>query len=219
MHKECPSTANDRLKDAWSSRFWTSLIVAVVVHFSVLQFSPTLMAEDVWSSADGVESMIVPPVTELPPAPEKLARPAIPVVSTDVIADDVTIPSTRFDDHPPERLAPPSSAREGETMGQPAFVPYEVAPRILNPRDVEDALRREYPAVMRDAGIQGTVRVWFRIDAEGRVVDRRIQESSGYRQLDEAALEVADLMEFSPAMNRDRPVAVGVTFGIRFEVR
>ncbi len=76
-----------------------------------------------------------------------------------------------------------------------------------------------YPPLLRSAGIGGTVNVWFLIDEEGHVEDYRIQTSSGHAQLDEAALAVAGLYQFAPALNRDKRVPVWVLFPIEFRVR
>jgi len=76
----------------------------------------------------------------------------------------------------------------------------------------------KYPPLLRDAGIGGEVRVYFFIDAEGRVRTTRIDQSSGQEMLDDAALAVASLYRFSPALNRDVKVPVWVSFPIRFEV-
>ena len=78
---------------------------------------------------------------------------------------------------------------------------------------------REYPPLLRDAGIGGTARVWFFIDENGRVQDTLIDSSSGHAQLDEAALKVADQMRFTAALNRDKKVPVWVAFPITFQVR
>ena len=69
----------------------------------------------------------------------------------------------------------------------------------------------------RDAGIGGTVRVHFFIDERGVVLNTLIAESSGHRALDEAALRVAGVYRFSPAMNRDEPTPVWVQFNITFQ--
>jgi protein TonB len=98
------------------------------------------------------------------------------------------------------------------------FTPFTVAPAILNTDEVVRAMRREYPAVLRDSGIGGTVRVNFFIDEEGRVLETRIQEGSSYAALDQAALAVADVIRFSPALNRDQTVGVWVVFPIVFRV-
>ena len=76
---------------------------------------------------------------------------------------------------------------------------------------------RYYPPLLRDAGIGGTVNVWFFIDETGRVQRTLIHQSSGYDAFDEAALQVADQMEFTPAYNRDQRVKVWVSIPIKFE--
>ena len=94
-----------------------------------------------------------------------------------------------------------------------------VRPEIRNRPDVIAALMREYPPVLRDAGTAGTVEVWFYISEEGVVVDRRISKSSGQAQFDDAALRVADIFRFTPAMNRDEPTQVWIQVPITFQVR
>ena len=69
-----------------------------------------------------------------------------------------------------------------------------------------------------NAGIGGTVKVWFYISEEGRVLDRRVSQSSGYVKLDEAALKVADVFRFTPALNREKIVQVWIRFPIEFQV-
>jgi protein TonB len=65
--------------------------------------------------------------------------------------------------------------------------------------------------------VGGTVRVYFFIGEEGRVEHTRIDQSSGHEALDEAALRVASVYRFSPALNRDEPVPVWVSFPITFQ--
>ena len=101
----------------------------------------------------------------------------------------------------------------------PTFTPYSVAPSILNRADIVRAMEREYPPLLRDAGIGGTVTVYFFSDEDGRVQDRQIDESSGHQALDDAAMAVFDIYRFSPALNRDKAVPVWVSFSITFQVR
>jgi len=91
-----------------------------------------------------------------------------------------------------------------------------IAPAIMNEQQVKQALVRSYPGILRDAGIGGLAIVWVLIDEDGRVVRSELKESSGYPALDEAALEVAPIMRFSPAMNRDQRVKVWVSIPVRF---
>jgi TonB family protein len=61
--------------------------------------------------------------------------------------------------------------------------------------------------------------VYFFIDENGIVQERQIFESSGHQALDDAAMSVAEVYRFSPAMNRDKLVPVWVQFSIKFQVR
>lgn len=101
----------------------------------------------------------------------------------------------------------------------PVFTPMTVRPELKNRNEVIQALMREYPQVLRDAGIGGQVVVWFFISNAGQVLDRRISQTSGHEQLDAAALRVADVYDFTPAMNRDEAVQVWIQLPITFQVQ
>ena len=111
------------------------------------------------------------------------------------------------------------AAVEPDPSSGPVFTPYTVAPNYTNVNDVRRALEREYPPLLRDAGIGGTVKVWFFIDAKGKVQKTSVNESSGSEALDEAALRVAPVFEFTPALNRDKAVPVRVSLPITFTTK
>ena len=112
-----------------------------------------------------------------------------------------------------EVLFPPS--REFILRG-PTFTPFSVAPTVLNRDEVLAAGEREYPGHLREAGVGGTVRIYFLLDDEGQVLRRVIDETSGNEELDAAALRVARIYRFSEARRRDRPVYAWVSFPITF---
>jgi TonB family protein len=101
----------------------------------------------------------------------------------------------------------------------PTFTPYTVRPDIKNRSEVTRALEREYPPLLRNAGIGGSVHVWLFIDATGQVQRLQVKESSGHKALDDAALRVAGTMAFTPALNRERPVPVWIALPITFTTR
>lgn len=210
-------SANDQLKRGWNDRVWGSMIAAVVIHFAVLQGWPTMTAADVSFATEVLEAITVPEV-DIPPPPESIRRPAAPVIGDAAMVDDVTMPVFEWDAIPDTPPPPPTTA-EGSSGGESAFSPYTVSPAIINRDEVARALDREYPQILKNAGIEGTVRVGFHIDEGGRVVDWRLVAGSGHDGLDDAALAVADVMRFSPALNRDKKVAVWVEFPIQFRVR
>ncbi len=63
------------------------------------------------------------------------------------------------------------------------------------------------------------MRVYFLIDEDGRVKERRVDESSGHRALDEAAMAVAEVYQFSPTLYEEAKVPVWVSFAITFQVK
>lgn len=125
-----------------------------------------------------------------------------------------------------ERAADPgdppadSAARQEASLADaPTFTPYTVRPDLVNEMEVQRALEREYPPILRDAGIGGTVNVHFFIDAEGVVQRVLVAQTSGHEALDSAALRVARIFRFSPARDEDEPVPVWIAIPLTFQTR
>ncbi len=216
-------TANDKLKEGWESWFWGGMMAAIAVHFALFALFPELSAEDVSFEGEELEMIDIPPEVEIPPPPEAIQRPATPVIAQAQIDEDITIAPTTFEDNPVDLLPPPPdmTTSSGNTSG-PRYIPYDVEPRLTNSREVQRVLEREYPPLLKESGIGGEVVVWLYIDENGEVADRQVRQdppgTSGYDALDAAALEVADVMEFVPAQNRDKTTAVWVQIPITFTV-
>ncbi len=212
-------TANERLKQSFNSWFWGSMIAATVMHGGTFAFWPELTAEDISFESEEIAAIELPPEIEIPPPPQAISRPATPVMATADIDEDITIAPTTFEENPVEDLPPPPEEVATDISSAPTFTPFTVAPSIQNRTEVVRAMEREYPPLLRDAGIGGTVRVFFFIDENGQVQDFRIDQSSGHQALDDAALAVADVYRFTAALNRDKKVPVWVSFPITFQVR
>jgi protein TonB len=195
------------------------MIVATFVHGGTFAFWPELTAEDVSFDSEEISAIELPPEIEIPPPPQAISRPATPVMATADIDEDITIAPTTFEENPVEDLPPPPEEAAVDISSAPTFTPFTVAPSILNRSEVVRAMEREYPPLLRDAGIGGRAVVYFFIDEDGRVQDFRISETSGHQALDDAALKVANIYRFSPALNRDKQVPVWVSFPITFQVR
>lgn len=215
-------TANDFFKRISGSVFWGSLILATAIHMGVFVFWPEMTAEVVSFSSEELTAITLPPEIEIPAAPEAIARPAVPVIAEGPINEDITIAPTTFESNPVRDLPPPPTIQEATTSdlaAAPTFTPYTVSPDIKNRDEVREALVREYPTLLKEAGLGGTVQVWFLIDEEGRVVQTQIHEGSGHEDLDHAALKVAEIIQFTPALNRDKRVPVWISLPITFTVR
>ncbi len=211
-------TANERLKGSFSSVFWSAMIAATVLHFAIFALWPQLKAKDMAVKSSSVETINLPPEVKIPPPPKAIARPATPVIASTKISQDVTIAKTTFEQNKVSNLPPPPKDQKTDLGKQPVFTPYTVRPQILNKDEVIKSMERNYPPLLRDAGIGGTVVVYFFIDAKGTVQNTKITKSSGHPQLDSAALKVANVYKFSPALNRDKKVPVWVQFPITFQV-
>ena len=114
------------------------------------------------------------------------------------------------------RVEAPASTDGQESLeveGQP------VPPRLVNREELNRALQREYPARLKDRGVGGTTVVHIFIDAEGIVRNQLVAKSSGYRELDDAALKVVRVARFSPANNGEEKVAIWIEIDITFWAR
>jgi TonB family protein len=72
-----------------------------------------------------------------------------------------------------------------------------VAPDLQNRPAVQRALNDYYPPMLRERGVSGTVMLSVLVNANGKVLRARVDESSGVAPLDEAALKIAKVMRFS----------------------
>ena len=113
----------------------------------------------------------------------------------------------------------PADLPSSQISQEPTFTPYTVRPDIMNREEVARAMQSNYPPLLRDAGIGGTATVWFFLDETGRVQNVRINGSSGHQALDEAALRVAEAIQFTPALNKEKPVPVWISLPITFTTR
>lgn len=209
-------TANERFKRSYASWTYISVILATVLHFVVFNWFPQLQAADLGTVTDELAAIDLPPEVKIPPPPEQIARPATPRVAAAEVSEDITIAPTTFEDNPVESLPPPPQGAAASDM--PSYIPRDVEPRLKNGREIQRLLERLYPPMLREAGIGGRVLLWVFVDEKGSAVKSQVHTTSGYPALDNAAMQIVESMEFSPAMNRDKPVGVWIAQPIDFSV-
>lgn len=101
----------------------------------------------------------------------------------------------------------------GGTANPDALTP-EVPPRLTY------RAQPAYPEALRKKNVTGTVGVSFVVGADGSVTSASVDSSSGYPEMDAAALEAVYEYTFSPALNSSgRPVACGNHTNIHFALR
>jgi periplasmic protein TonB len=111
-----------------------------------------------------------------------------------------------------ERTAPPD-------VGTYELHAVEEQPRPTNIADLRRALERNYPPLLRDAGVTGTVQVRFRVLEDGRVDTESITISaSTHDQFNDPTLRAVRTLRFRPARVNNRPVRVWVELPIQWTV-
>ena len=113
----------------------------------------------------------------------------------------------------------PMPMLEEDPSAAPVRMNVDVYPVLRNRDEMARLLESEYPPLLRDAGIGGTVKVWFYIDEAGEVVKTQVHPSSGHAALDDAAMRIAQKYDFSPATNKDGAVPVWISLDIMFSTR
>ena len=177
-------------------------LVTLVAFIAGFVFIPEIKTEPYRVRVENViriEEMISPVnVVKIPP-PERVKLPVEAENENEV--EEETIPVTIFTD---------DGKVPGVEFAPPVFVPYEIPPKPLN----LDKVDFDYPGVFQ---IEGTVFLELWIDKEGNV-RKVILVKSLHPVFDKVAIEGASKLRFSPAIQRDMPVAVRYSFPVKFKL-
>jgi TonB family protein len=119
----------------------------------------------------------------------------------------------------PASPGPPNRTAQQPDRDGTAQPPATTQPQLQNLAEIQTLIEREYPSLLRDAGIGGRADVWFLIDATGAIERTQLAQGTGHPTLDDAALRVASAARFSPALNRGEATSVWVSLPIAFVSR
>lgn len=145
------------------------------------------------------------PTPPPPPEPPKPMRQLAP--------PDVVVPKVEVDVAPPPVPNPIQATTVAEPSPFPAMpsdpVPDAPATPSANPGQLRTAVFADangcalpdYPAAAARRGDTGTTTLALLVGADGRVSSSRIEQSSGSRDLDRAAINALTLCKFKPATN------------------
>ena len=159
-----------------------------------------------------------PPQEEKPPE-VKLEKPLPPD------AGEIKFPEPKEDvrlkTEDVVKKVPPKNDRAIEQSEQSNNSP-PVAPRQARldaPPRPKRNIKPDYPKGARQRGEQGDVVLEIRVGAEGTVDDVKVAESSGFAELDEAAVRAAKAAKFSPARSGHDPVASTARLKLSFKLK
>jgi TonB family protein len=95
----------------------------------------------------------------------------------------------------------------------------EEQPRPTNVQELQRQLERNYPPLLRDAGVTGTVQVRFRVLEDGHVDAESITvTNSTHEQFNDPTIRSVQRLRFRPAKVNNRPVKVWVELPIQWQV-
>jgi len=163
-----------------------------------------------------MEEVIQTKQIETPPPPP---RPPVPVevpndevIEDEVLNLDADLSLDEALDVPPP---PPDNAEEEEE--EEVFQVVENQPELKG--GIASLQKKiNYPERARKAGIEGRVIVQFVVNEQGKVTDAKVLRGIG-GGCDEEALRVVKTAQFTPGLQRGRPVKVRMSLPINFELR
>ena len=199
------------LKDVFRLRIRICLLIVLVVFILGFLFSPKVKIER--EEVDPVE----PPFIIIP---DPSSGEVINI--SDLRPNDLgeILDKERYDDKKVENKVdvktdiPFKNDKKPDVgFGIPVFIPHDKEPEPLN----LDELNFEYPKSMKILGVSGIIYLQLLIDEKGNVRNV-VRMNSLHPALDKVAVGNAWKIKFSPAEQRDKPVAVWYAFWVEFKL-
>lgn len=201
-------TANTQFKAKYHRTLRNALIWAIVIHIGAFVLSPEFTFKPYQLKEETFEVVDLPPQIDIPPPPQEIALPQVPVEAAegDEDTEDEIAPTTfdSFEDMPPP---PPPSGGGGDV-----FLAFDEPPVLVNFE------QPDYPPLARDAGIEGTVAIRVLVDEQGKVIAADVLQSDVTPAMERAALAAARMCKFRPAKQRTIPVKAHVMIPFQFQL-
>jgi TonB family protein len=141
------------------------------------------------------------PEVELPLVPVEEPAPPPPEARTEMVVSPVD-PSEEVETGPPE---------------MPAVPAVEITlPQIVSRQEAAGVIASRYPRELQEAGVEGTVKLQFWLDGQGRPENIQIRRRSGNDRLDYAAMLAVREIRFRPATRNGVGVGTWVEVDVHF---
>lgn len=118
----------------------------------------------------------------------------------------------------PRSSGPQSEAAQTERCAESDLEAYDSLPRVTNSDEVGREMERHYRSIVT-GGFSGTARVCLDLDEEGAIQSLHLAERTGVPGIDAAAIEVAEMMRFTPANRDGEPASITVMVPLTFTAR
>ena len=200
---------NVRFKRGYNKYLRNSLFGAILVHFLLFYFTPQFEFKPYVLREEYFEAIDLPEQFDIPPPPQEIAQPAIPIEAAegeevDEEADIAPTTFDRIDELPPPPPPPSEQAQDFYAFDEPPQLVRFVSPR--------------YPDLAKQAGIEGTVLIRVLVGEDGKVQSASVIQSDVTPAMEKAAIAAAKQFLFKPAKQRTVPVRASMAIPIRFKL-
>jgi protein TonB len=200
---------NVKFKKGYNKYLRNALFGAIVIHFLIFYFSPQFEFKPYVLREEYFEAIELPEQFDIPPPPQEVAQPAIPMEAAEgeEVDEEADIAPTTFDDI--ESLPPPPPPPSEQAQEFYAFDEPPVLVKYVNPK---------YPDLARQAGIEGTVLLSVLVGEDGKVISARVLQSDVTPAMEKNAIQAVKQFLFKPAKQRTVPVKATMMVPIRFKL-
>jgi protein TonB len=181
-------------------------IVSVIAFHALLGYALAngLATKIVQVIQDPLETKIIeevkpPPPDKPPPPPPKLSAPPPPFIPAPEIQIANPVAATNT-------ISVATNVRPAVEAPIPRPAPVAAPQRTSAVVDARNCSKPEYPPQSLRAQEEGLVVLQFLIGADGTAIESKVEKSSGYRRLDEAARRALSLCKFKPGTEEGKAV-------------
>ena len=171
----------------------------------------TVVETSPMSSATHVETR--PQTERLPPIGQELAKPLPPAPSAPKFREPEETPRGFVTEDTRRKTDDAKDERREASVAAPQQARVDAPPRPLR------AIKPVYPRGARKRGEQGEVELEVAVGIDGEVESVTIVRSSGFAELDAAAVQAAQKARFTPARSGDAAVSSRVRLPLNFKLK
>lgn len=191
-------------------------VVVVLVHALMFYALTSGLAKTmVDAMLEPLETRVIEEAQEIPeapppPPPKFDAPPPVVMDMPDVVIMQEAAPVAAITTTKKVAAAPPPPPPAADVL---------IAPRS-NPRRPNAGAEEIYPAMSKRLGEEGTVVLLLTVSDEGRVTEAKIDQSSGFERLDEAASkEAVRSWRFLPGTRNGKPETMQFRLKVTFSLK
>lgn len=188
-----------------SSRRLTGFAIVIVLHVLLIYALVNGLARKIVEVVQApletkiLEEIKPPKDKPPPPPPPKLALPPPPFIP----APEVRIDSPQVVTNTITAIAAAKPPPEAPVVRAPVIAAPARTAAVV---DARNCSKPDYPSISLRNQEEGLVVLQFLIGVDGNAIDSKVEKSSGYRRLDEAARQALALCKFKPGTEAGKPV-------------